>query len=367
MNEIKLWRKNSLGLGEWRIWVGTVGENAASIHYAHRVVAGGAEVVHDDVVRRNQSGRSLEAQVELEVNSRVSRQLDKGYKRSREDALQGSTNQLGLVNPMLAQPIERVSLSGVVSGYVQPKLDGHRLLVRCSDEGVLAYTRKGKLVDTIDHITAELPHFDGQDFTLDGELYLHGERLQGISSLIKRKQPRTLELRYHVYDLCERVLPYAGRLTILQQLFSTNEFRYTELVETNEVKAHGEYTLLDIALAERDRYRRLGYEGAMLRLSIRGYEDAKRSDQLLKVKEWPDMEGTCVAIKPSKDSWAICTLRLDNGKQFDISAPGTVLEKTDVLKNQSLFISRRLTFQYATLTADGLPFHASALRWRDDL
>jgi hypothetical protein len=56
-----------------------------------------------------------------------------------------------------------------------------------------------------------------------------------------------------------------------------------------------------------------------------------------------------------------------NGKQFNISAPGDFSAKYEVMKNKDKYIGRDLTIEYSHLTAEGIPFHAVALRWREDL
>ena len=87
---IKLFRKNSVGLGTWRIWADRHDNIQCMIHYAHAITESATEIFHSDLVTRNNSGRSIEQQVELEINSRVGRMLDKGYKRDRDEALAGA-------------------------------------------------------------------------------------------------------------------------------------------------------------------------------------------------------------------------------------------------------------------------------------
>ena len=356
MAHVKLYRKSSFGISTWRIW-----NDDNIVLYASAMVEGGAERVSSDIIQLNQSGRSMEEQVRLEMKSRISRMLDKGYKPTRQEAMNsGSTNLLGLVNPMLAKPIEDVKNISFAQAFLQPKLDGHRCLITKQEGDVLAYTRKGKLITTIDPILEDIGRWLPEGYTLDGELYVHGMKLQEISSLIKRAQPGNTKLRYHFYDLVAGQ-PFAERFSEM--------FALSQHVQTDRISL---VSTMKVGSMEEVRecfkvHRSLGLEGSMLRLSGLGYEDSKRSTQLLKVKAWQDCEVTVIDVKPSKDGWAICVARLDNGKVFDVSAPGSIKDKTEVLVNKQKYIGRRLTIEYANLTNDGIPFHAAALRWQDDV
>lgn len=359
---IKLFRRNSLGVGTWRCWGVVDSTTRGRVFVAHSVVEGGSEVQHEVPLSINASGRSIEAQLELEIASRVSRQLDKGYKHAREEALLGSTNQLGLVNPMLAQKITDVRLgaSHFEGAFVQPKFDGHRCLITKQGGEMLAYSRKGKPITTIPHILEDCQQWMQDGDTVDGELYVHGLQLQTISSLIKREQPDSRKLNYHWYDM---VLdsPFEERYRLMADLFGNVRTPQIELVPTTRV--HKMSTVYELFRQYRDG----GWEGAMLRLSIRGYEGAKRSDQLLKVKERHDMEVTVLDGRPSSQGWAILRVRTDQGIEFDISAPGSVAQKTEVLHNLSSYVGRRLTIEYAGLTAENVPFHAVAMRWYEEV
>jgi DNA ligase-1 len=265
---------------------------------------------------------------------------------------------------MLAHPIEKVpkaeSLLLRHGGFVQRKYDGHRCLITRRDGEIYAYTRKGKVITTIGHVIADVDRWLPEGATLDGELYIHGRSLQSLSSLIKAKQPDSELLRYHWYDVMVDE-PFDHRLDLMEHWVVSVQDPRIELVPTHAVRSMDEARRL---FAD---FRAAGYEGAMLRLPIAGYEDAKRSDQLLKMKAWQDEEVTVIGCAPSKDGWAVLRCKRDSGEEFDTSAPGSVAEKTEVLNNFSKYMGRRLTVEYANLTADGLPFHCVALRWHEEI
>lgn len=361
---ITLYRKNSLGIGVWQISSSALNRTHGQVMIQHSSVMGGALIAHVDPVVTNGSGRSIEQQLELEVNSRISRQRDKGYKSSVEEAQLGSTNQMGLVNPMLAQKITDVRLTQSHfdgGAYVQYKYDGHRCLITKQGGEMLAYSRRGKPITTVPHVLEVYESILQDGDTVDGELYIHGQPLQSLSSLIKREQPESRHLRHMWYDMVSPK-PYSARRELMGMLFENMRPGGVTMAPTARVTKMAQvYEHFREAKAR-------GYEGSMLRLSIAGYQDAKRAEQLLKVKERDDCEVTTVGARRSSQGWAVLRVRMDSGVEFDISAPGSVAEKTEVLTNYEWkYHNKRLTIEYANLTSDGVPFHAVATRWREDV
>jgi len=91
--------------------------------------------------------------------------------------------------PMLANKWEEREKHITEPFYVQPKLDGVRLLV--SNKG--CFSRTGKPVQGVEHLTRGLK--DGE--YLDGECYAPDKTFEEITSLFKTN-PRDLE--FHVFD-----------------------------------------------------------------------------------------------------------------------------------------------------------------------
>ena len=353
------YRRSSFGLSTWTLWY-----EGDTIYYASALSEGGNPQVHLEQVEINQSGRTLQQQIELQMRSRLSRMLDKGYKASREEALAGATNQLGFVNPMLAHPLQKVAtpyISEERPAHVQYKYDGHRCLITRTEGNLLAYTRKGKPVTTIGHILRALDPVIGEGVTLDGELYVHGRPLQHISSLIKREQVESASLSYHVYDVVENQV-FSERWASLKSMVERLDTPSIVCVPTRTVVS------LDQVYTHFEEARKAGYEGSMLRLDSAGYEDGKRSGQLLKVKTRFDEDFRVVEVFAGKYQIGILKLQLnDRPGTFDCTAPGSVPEKQHILANKHLFIGRLVTVEFANKTNDGVPFHGVAIRFVDEL
>lgn len=348
-----LWKKHANGIGTARVWY-----LDGKLFYSYCINEHGQEVVNYEPVITNNSGRSLIEQARLEHESRVRRYLQRGYKLTRYEAVHSNGgNQIGLPLPMLAHPIERVStITGPL--FVQRKYDGHRCLVARNGNEIVAYSRKGNVIPSIDHVIDNLRSIMPDGMVLDGELYCDGVPLQTLSSWIKRNQSESAKLKYHVYDQVSNET-FASRFRELEDFIVG--MSSVELVATYPVEQISQaYTLFR-------EFRNEGFEGAMLRRSITGYEAGKRSNQLIKIKERHDAEFEVVNIKAGKGDVAIFVLRLPNGSVFDVLAHGSVPEKQQIYATKEAHIGKLVRVQYAYLTNDGVPFHAVSLGFYDEL
>lgn len=359
MERITLYRRNVNSMGYWSIW-----GDGGTVHIEHATVIGGSPVHHTEEVPCGKQGRSLSEQVQSRIRSRVSRMLDKGYKTTIEDAQRSSsTNQLGLDRPMLANPISKVSSIDWSGAVQQKKLNGHRCLITRSGSEVIAYSRLGKPIPAIKHILKAVGPRIPDGTTVDGELYVHKTPLQTIASWVKAEQPQTAYVNFVGYDL------------ISDECYVDRHAELAGILAGVDTEADGKVYLLPYepveslyqALQARDRYIANGFEGGMVRLDGRGYQVGIRSTGLLKVKKFLDAEFKVIDIVPSEKGWGICVCEVEPGKTFKTSAPGSIPEKTEALVNKSKYIGRMLTVEYAELTKDGIPFHCSAISWREDL
>ncbi len=353
-NEIKLFRQHQGSIGTWRAW-----SEGNTLYVAHSTVLGGSEVVHREVVQTNQSGRTIDEQVKLRINSRVSRMRDKGYQDTIELAQTNRGNQLGLDRPMLAHPIQRVKNVDFRGAVLQKKLDGHRCLITRSGGELIAYSRLGKRIDAIRHVLRAVDSRIGEGTTIDGELYAHGVPLQTIGSWIKREQPATSDLYFVAYDL------------ISDQRYVERHAELSEILRGTDTQARGQVVVLpyreyqdaDVTGQYLREVRADGFEGLMLRLDRRRYEAGTRSNALIKLKEFLDAEFEVIGFERSKQGWAVCRCLAPNGAVFGVSAPGDLGEKLHVWENQADYLHRKLTVQFPYWTLDGIPFQPTALRW----
>jgi ATP-dependent DNA ligase len=339
-------RDNKGALRQWSIFAEEHG-----LQIEHGLVEGATQSKFE-YVPAGKVNRSLQEQIELQKQSRINRMLDKGYVLDIDEAWQQQPrNRLGFVKPMLAQKIADVTVD-YTDAFIQRKYDGNRCLITNTGQEVIAYSRNGKQITTIDHILSSVTLLPGD--TIDGELYCHGETLQTIVSWAKRKQEATKWLKFVAYDMVSD-RPFIERLEALHDIPRVAEI--CEIALTYPVKTNQD------TIDYFELFRKEGYEGAMIRWGNMPYEDGKRSKSLLKIKEWLDAEFLVVNITASKDGWAVLKCKMPSGKTFDVSAPGTMYERRYIIDNPQQYLNKTICVNYAYITADGLPFHPVATHW----
>jgi len=321
-------------------------------------ILNGTMVREKEIVYEGKQLRSVEQQVAHRIRSRVNKMLDKGYSRNINEATGKPTNALGLLKPMLAQPLDKVKNIDWASCYAQYKYDGNRCLVTNQGGDIIAYSRNGKLIHSIDHILEHIHIPEG--WTIDGELYRHGEMLQDLASMIKKDQDASSKLHYVIYDIVSE-FPYEQRFILLKSINDDLSGRTDKayVAPTKQVYDKQE------AIEHMNQARQLGYEGAILRHGMAGYEDGKRSKSLIKIKEMRDDEFVITNIEQAREGWAILVCLTHQGKEFSVSAPGTLDMKHHIAKHRDTYINKYVRVEFAYYTKDGIPFHPIATNFVD--
>ena len=281
-----------------------------------------------------------EAQARAELESLYNKQRDKGYS---ED---GSKDHIP-IKPMLAQKYSDRKHNIVFPCYVQPKLDGFRMLT----DGDRAWTRGGK-----EHVPECVAHlmFDTQGEILDGELVLPGFRpLQEVSRAAKKFRPGVSDqLEYWVYDLVSDE-DFEIRFDMLLDILNTpGRPTNVKIVPTFSIPTETEVGDFHQEFLEQ------GYEGTMIRNRRGAYDIGHRSPDLQKLKDFQDSEFLVVDITDGKGSFeglALVVCATPNDKRFIATPRGTFEYRADIFKNREQYIGKYLTVRYQYLSEDGVP------------
>lgn len=284
-------------------------------------------------------------QAEREFDRAVQKRRDKGFSEN------GSASHV-YTKPMLAHGFadRKDGLKWPV--YIQPKLDGFRMLM----DGEAAWTRGGK-----DHVRECVQHlmWDTGDLVVDGELLLPGNRpLQITASAAKKFRAESKTLEYHVYDIVEPLLPFSERTELLKALVEKGVPPNVKLVPTL-LLGDEESVMLCHGV-----FKSHGYEGSIVRSATGLYEVGFRSHGLLKLKDFVDAEFTVVDVEHGKGSFedkAILVFATANGLTFNAVPEGNDEYRRGLWTNRKKLIGQMWTVRYQTLSREGKPIFPVAV------
>ena len=242
------------------------------------------------------------------------------------------------------------------------------------DGDEISLTSRGGKPWNIPHIVASLDWLP-KDSVLDGELYIHGESCQRITSLTKSADPKgksfkpeSETIEYHIYDIPVSTgfddLNWENRRKLLK---GYERAAWTggliKIVPTIDVTSEKEmWDVHDVFVQE-------GYEGAIIRLHEGKYLWGYRSRELLKVKKFQDSEFLVTDARDGRGKMAgkvVWVCKNNTSEQtFECSMKVSMEEREAMFKNRKSFIGRQLTVRHFDLTDDGLPRFPVGIVFRD--
>ena len=276
---------------------------------------------------------------------------------------------------MLAHSFDKQFKKITFPAFVQPKLDGVRMIGVCdtSTNSIICYSRTGKQYSAVSlqNITnslkkVQVKHPVVKSFCFDGELYspqLTFEEIVGICRNSKNPSEETYnKLEYHIYDLIplEEPLHFSARSDILSAFFKDelmNPFlKNVKTVLVSDIKA---------VYAHHDTFMLEGYEGIMIRNKEGKYSPA-RSVNLQKFKNFEELEFVIVDVKEATGNdkgTAILQCKAENGELFWVRPKGSREYRASLLESQ--IIDKFLTVRYQNLTEKGIPRFPVGVAIRD--
>jgi ATP-dependent DNA ligase len=307
-----------------------------------------------------------------ELNSKLNKLLDKGYKRDNTNGAdllgflksQEGTDATGSLKPMLAQKDkDKIKLPG----YVQRKYDGVRCFTFIENAQIRKVSRNGKPFQHLGHLDKELKELMDlspgdlpyKSWIIDGELYSHELSFQQIISAIKREQPSNELIQYRIYDMipiADMRMGQGYRMKIIRSCrseFTTSGiFKYLEFSPTLWVRTWAKFQ------ETFSRYIREGFEGIMFRSEDGIYEFGRRSYSLIKYKEFDEGEFEIMGAEEAtgRDAGtAVFLLKTESGQWFSARPLGTREERRDYYNKRAEYIGKMGTVKYQGLSDTGIP------------
>ena len=316
-----------------------------------------------NIGKKNETTKLQQAQ--SETKSMWTKQLEAGCVTDKN-----SIDEKINILPMLANKWEDRHKHISTSFYVQPKLDGVRMLVGNYNGKFMMLSRTGKIVKHMDHIGDEVKNILKEGEFLDGENYSHNKTFEEITGLCRTSLQSSADgkdlggINFFVFDKFNFNFPnetFEVRQNNLKQFFS-KKFKNIEMVETKILKSK------KLIESEHDMYVDQGYEGIMIRDPQGVYGLAERSNKLLKFKKFQTEEYEIVGANEGtgKDSETVVWVcRAGKGEPFCVRPTGSLAQRKEWFRNRTEYVGKMLTVKFQNLTEYGFPRFPVGLGIRD--
>jgi len=273
-------------------------------------------------------------------------------------------NETTVPKAMLAHPFEKRKKHMEFPAFIQPKLDGIRLLAHVMADKVMYHSRNGKVIQTVNHLDEFIMGSFPVGTVLDGELFNPEMTLQDIVSGAKKQSEKSLRLQYWIYDRPEVGKTFQERTEAL-----TNDFLGMAKEESPLVLVYTTVVPNEESMkASHNLFVANGFEGTIIRHPKGEYAFGHRSNALLKYKEFQDDEFEIIGGRDGVGKHEGCVVfrcLTHNGKEFEAVPRGTQEQRAEWFMELPMLIGRQLTVRFFDYTPDGIPFHPVGIAIRD--
>lgn len=349
MKKVTLYTKQGVKFRQWSCWT-----EGAEVVVEHGQVDGKLTQKRYAAEPKNigrANANTAEEQAIQEAEAKVVKQLKSGYYYTVEEATEHVE-----FTPMKAQNSDNYKHKLVFPCYIQPKLNGQRLMI---DKNGNAWSKQGEPLELPEHwksVKEIAKTFGG----LDGEIYAGlenrgGLSLQQIISAFRKLNRDTQKLKLFVYDLPLNNMTFNLRQAIMFQI--EEEYDVSDIVIVDSTVVQNWEEAVSIAKS----YVKQGYEGAILRNFNGEYEFGKRSYDLQKLKFRQSAESVVVSVTQDKNGDGVLLCQAINGKQTGVQFECLMRKDADPIinyrkySNALLLIGKAITYEYEELSDKGVP------------
>ena len=274
-------------------------------------------------------------------------------------ALTTTASQMGVADTSVAPPLQLAeSLDPAdyqqdLSGYwYAEKLDG----VRGYWDGKRLLTRQGNIISAPKWFTQSLP-----EIAMEGELWIGRQQFDRVSSIARQHQAKEIDWRsvsFHLFDLPQYPGTFEQRRTVMEQWVATINRPHIKAVT---LTAFTSQAALEQQLLS---WTRGGAEGIMLYRGA-GLYQAKRTNDLLKLKSYEDAEARVIEVLPGKGKYqgmlGSLLVESSDGQRFRVGSGFTDAQRSAPPKIGSI-----ITYRFNGKTRYGKPRFARFERIRSD-
>jgi DNA ligase-1 len=256
----------------------------------------------------------------------------------------------------------------------QPKLNGVRCLAKKVDELTIDYrSRKFKSYnDTLGHLTPHLLEMMRVDEIFDGEIYFYGSTFQQIIRRVKKMRDDTNLLQFWVYDVADEDQEAIARNALYQARIPDD---HPHIVKVSTTMVDSMESIQEV----HNRNVRLGFEGTIIRNMDAKYKFDFRSMDLLKKKDFTDLEFKVVGRKAEVIATAtdegevvsrnavvfICEMDDGSGETFDVCPRGSIEQRIRWYNEFDEIVGKDITVRFQERSEDNVPIFPVGITIRD--
>lgn len=299
-----------------------------------------------------------------DAKSKVEKKLKEGYTYENHTSPLMQNDRLQTFLPMLAQEYKKHMSKIVFPCFIQPKLDGYRMIFNPYTNKATSRTGNEFSVLYTTELYEQLKSLNSQ-YILDGELYCHQSLKFEEYGVLRKKKFNKDDLQvlnkieYHVYDIIDTNLDFYERAHILSKLVVPNKIK---IVSTYVCKTQSDIDIQHKCIVSK------GYEGTIIRNNKGKYKCKFRSYDLLKYKDFDDAEFEIVGYSSEKDTsgnnedLVVWICKTENDVRFNVQSKGTKQERQDIYKDADKYLGKKLWVKFFGLTNDGVPRFPKTMR-----
>lgn len=311
-------------------------------------------------------GRSNETtasqQTESEAKAKWKQKVKSGYSESQTSP---SAVQLPQKVKVLQDHINKLEYPCTST----PKLNGVNATYWLQDDKTLKLTsRGGDEYPSIPHLAPQiLDLMNILDTTcLNGELYIHGQHLQDITSAVKKPKDLSKQLTFAVFEA-----PFLGSSYLERKAALLNAQLIWE--QQNQDDLSSIHFLTGVVCNDfedvESHYNQCitaNLEGTVVYLHQAPYEFNTRSSYVFKYKKAQDGEYQILNYDVDKNGHPVFHCVTPEGKTFKVKPKGTDAERKTIITNfESTYLNKWYKIEYETLSKDGVPLKGVGICLRD--
>lgn len=302
-------------------------------------------------------GRANETTAEDQARKEARARFDKQIRLKYVHSIHEAENNIN-IKPMRAYSLdERRQKKAKWPKTAQPKYDGCRTMAHHRPSDPFWLMSRGGLEYALPHVREELVPRVPPGWCVDGELYVHGMRLQTIRHHIETYTEESLQVQMVCYDMFHfdaLDMPWSERQEHLTDFFAQNPgMAHVRMSPSLEVHSMEDLDALH------DQWVMDGYEGLIARDLDGPYRLAAKSTKLLKYKKFEDDEFEILAWSLGKDGIIQYTCKVDEEQTVEARPLGNLEERARLLKEAEAgnAVGRMLTIRFMGRSADNIPLH----------